>query len=206
VEKIITHLVRWFLLLPGFLLATQALGAEPLKEKYQWNSPQDAKIYKDALWEPIRTPRLSSFPEPFTEKWLNCMQFDNDSPPEGLRREGGLCGTYVWLERWTKGALEKIDTPEKLRQALAPIDSEAKAVDIITLLRSGFAENPGGIPEGHILKTDQGYLVQLKDSNKFSCSDHVPFWVIFSVDREGNHKVAAFQKRKEKRSQVMCVD
>jgi len=191
-------------LLPG----APAQGAEPLTGKYGWGSKAEAQLFQKALWEPIRAARLSAFTVPVVEKAINCTQYDNDHPPENsLRRGGGMCGEYYWLEQGSGTSLVKIDTEEKLKQTLGPIDNEAKAVAILTLLKNDLVEGPPNkVPEGHILKTEQGYLVQLKDSYSFGCGHHIPRWVIYSVSRSGDIKLAAVEKIKEPKGPGICVD
>jgi hypothetical protein len=143
-----------------FTLASISAAAEKLSGQYHWTSENDAKLYKDATWEKIKAPRFSSFPPPAEEKVSDCLI--NVMKGDYLRREGGSCVTGVWLEIGNGASRMKIDTLEKLKKQMGPIDSEAKAVDLVSLTQGNLRVPKGGeVPEGRALKTERGYLIQL---------------------------------------------
>jgi hypothetical protein len=102
----------------------------------------------------------------------------------------------------------RIDSVEKLKNRFSPIDNEAEAVSFIAVTNGDLKIDATGVPEGHTLPIDNGFLVQLVHNNTFGCGSHKPTGIIFEVSKVGEVQRVAFEKQKPPKpgEPVLCVD
>ncbi len=178
---------------------------EKIVGDYQWTDTTLRSQYSKVLWNKITTQKLAGFSPnaSLTEKKTEgCGNIYTDSY---LHIEGGLCGVGYWLED-PNGI--RIDSKEKLAVRFVPIENEAEAVSFTATTQGGLKINASGVPEGHILTVNDGFLVQLVYHNAFGCGSHEPTGVIFKISKNGEIRQIASEKQKPPKpgEPTLCID
>lgn len=181
---------------------------EKLSGDYNWGAAAgpDWAQYKAAVWQPIIGSTLAGFSLQAAAKEKR-LEECGGLMGAALRNEGCLCQKGYWVEITKDGQVEKIDTPEKLKNALSPIDSAAKAVSLVTLATRDLNVNTSdNIPVGHVLPISDGYLVQVVDLNFCGCGTHIPSGVIYKVTESGEMTQIAAEIVPPSDGPEICVD
>lgn len=181
-----------------------------LTREFRWFSGADKTNYSEISWSKITTGRLNGFKPGFS---LTEIKTEGCSGRDGiyLRVEGGLCLEGVILEVKSDNRIFKIDSFEKLRQLFAPVEDEAEAVSFVAAVKADL-RIIGDVPEGHILKIPDGFLVEVVLNNTFGCKGEIPppggysTGEIYRISASGDIQNIAFEEQKEGSGQILCVD
>jgi len=180
---------------------------EKLSGNYSWGTAAgpNQEQYKNAVWQAIAASTLAGFPPTVHAVENHTDHCGGMAGASYLRREGCMCLTGVWVEITKNGQIEKIDTETKLKGVLFPIDSAQKAVSLMVLTTRDLQINHG-IPAGHTLAVDGGYLVQVVENNTCGCSVHQPAGAIYKVTASGAVTPVAAEIVPPSDDPEVCVD
>lgn len=184
-------------------------NGQSVKEKivgdYEWDNPSLKTQYSNVSWNKITAHKLAGFFPKATLSERKTEGCEGRGDGSYLRVEGGLCGVGYWLEG--SGGV-KIDSIEELKGQFSPIDNEAEAVSFVAVTNEDLKIDASGVPDGHTLSVDNGFLVQLVRNNTFGCGSHEPTGIIFEVSKTGEIQRVAFEKQKPPKpgEPVLCVD
>ena len=172
---------------------------------YQWTDETLRLQYSKVLWNKIIVPKLAGFYPKISLTEKKTEGCEDIYTASYLRIEGGLCGVGYWLED-SNGM--RIDSKEKLAIHFVPIENEAEAASFIAVTQGGLKIDASGVPEGHTLEINDGFLVQLVYNNAFGCGSHKPTGVIFKILKSGEIRQIASEKQKPQMpwESTICID
>ncbi|MCL1467650.1 hypothetical protein [Argonema galeatum] len=150
-----------------------------------------------------------------------CKQIPSRSQPEPgdyFYRTGGLLPNYIRYIVFRDGKFKLVKNLAEFKKIFAPIESAEEALSYILAVKNldayyGQKANPDyeyfvdKIEDTHIVKTAQGYLMNLYEKRVFGCGPHPISVVNVLVTTGGNiREVSRKEVYKNPAEDMLCVD